>query len=599
MTTKPDYYKKIIDFNSDKDIIALREKYKEPTFFEIISKQRSETTYSSFLKWMFQSSSTDLSTVSPLLLLLDVLVVESKGNQIADDIKTHIITRNFKINSIEVETEKSVSSVAAALGINHNNSLYQWEEGDVQKIIAKCQDRIDIFISCDIELNDKDNPARKLQIVIENKIDSGEGKGKWKEKTGVLNYDEASQTERYYYATALNNSEDVVQLYVYLAPAGAAECKLDDVYIQIDYQDIVDGIILPMLASSTLSVRQRFFLEELKTELTFPSLEENRARNSIANSQESKNLFEKIWGNYKKLILDAAVCAIESDIWFWDNKYYANRPTNQELLERCREIDPINTNKEWSWKFSKKRILFTSQEKIKFEGFLERLGLQMYNVKSVIEDRDLLEAFWKNNQRFLLAIMSSMKGAVENEEQAVLEKLLSDSSKRDTTKYRVYYKDKCLNEDWLGDKKESNNGETAWLLVKAWLEKQNEAGVCINLDALNKEFTPQKCNTYYSSEKWFKKLFYPYSEEGKYVADGTDIKDEEVDAGGWDFYKPKNDNDFKFQLKLSDGTKVIMLKMWRKDDLKKLYERIKCDGINVQPALEEFQLKGKNKSSYG
>ena len=52
MTTKPDYYKMIIDFNSDKDIIALREKYKEPTFFEIISKQRSETTYSSFLKWM-------------------------------------------------------------------------------------------------------------------------------------------------------------------------------------------------------------------------------------------------------------------------------------------------------------------------------------------------------------------------------------------------------------------------------------------------------------------------------------------------------------------------------------------------------------------
>ena len=48
------YLQKIIEFNSDKDIIALREKYKEPTFFEIISKQRSETTYSSFLKWMFQ-----------------------------------------------------------------------------------------------------------------------------------------------------------------------------------------------------------------------------------------------------------------------------------------------------------------------------------------------------------------------------------------------------------------------------------------------------------------------------------------------------------------------------------------------------------------
>ena len=32
------YFKLITDFNSDKEIIALREKYKEPTFFEIISK---------------------------------------------------------------------------------------------------------------------------------------------------------------------------------------------------------------------------------------------------------------------------------------------------------------------------------------------------------------------------------------------------------------------------------------------------------------------------------------------------------------------------------------------------------------------------------
>ena len=590
MRNKLEYQEMIINFNSDKDIIALREKYNEPTFFEIISKQRSETTYSSFLKWMFQSSSINLGTVSPLLLLLDVLVVESKGNQIADDIKTHIITRNFKINSIEVETEKSVSSVAAALGINHNNSLYQWEEGDVQKIIAKCQDRIDIFISCDIELNDKDNPARKLQIVIENKIDSGEGKGKWKEKTGVLNYDEASQTERYYYATALKNSENFIQLYVYLAPEGATDCTLAKDYIQINYQDIVDRIIQPLLASSSLSVRQRFFLEELKTELTFPSLESTKVRNNIANSRESIEYFKKIWKDYKVLIISAAVCSIETDIWIWLGKYYTYRPKNEDLIRACKGVLGDETPDKWLKKIDKendekKTVRIGKNEKDEFDKLLDKLELQPLDIKSKIEDPDLLEAFWKNNQRFLLAIMSSMKGAVENEEQAVLEKLLSDSSKRDTTKYRVYYKDKCLNEDWLGDKKESNNGETAWLLVKAWLEKQNEAGVYINLDDLNKEFTPKKCNTYYSSEKWFKKLFYPYSEEGKYVADGTDIKDEEVNAGGWDFYKPKNDNDLKFQLKLSDGTKVIMLKMWRKDDLKKLYERIKCDGINVQPAL--------------
>ena len=582
MPTKQDYQEMIIKFNSDKDIIALREKYKEPTFFEIISKQRSETTYSSFLKWMFQSSNTDLGTVSPILLLLDVLVARSKDNQIADDIKTYIITRNFKINSLEVETERSVNSVAASLGIHDNNSLYRWKEGDIQKIIAKCQDRIDIFINCEIELNDKDAQTRKLQIVIENKIDSGEGKGKGKEKTGVDDYDNASQTQRYYYATALKDSEEVIQLYVYLAPAGAGECELDDVYIQINYQDIVDGIILPMLASSTLSARHRFFLEELKTELTFPSLESTKVRNNIANSGESIEYFIKIWKDYKVLILSAAVCSIESDIWIWSGKYYAHRPKNEELIRACIVVDETKIPDKWSKKIGHKIIKFGKNEIDEFNQLLDELGLKPLNISSTIEDSDLLESFWNNNQRFLLAVMSGMKEVVGEEEKVVLEKLLSDSSKRDTTKYRVYYKGKCLNEGRLYVKG-ANNGETAWLIIKAWLEKRNEDKNPVDIECLNKKFRPSDCNSYYSNGKWLKKLFYPYKKDGKYIADGTENGGVTVDAGGWDFYRPKDENDFKFQLNLSDGSKAIMLKMWRKDDLRKLYNYVKGDGIDVQP----------------
>ena len=436
MSSKHNYQEMIIKFNSDKDIIALKEKYKEPTFFEIISKQRSETTYSSFLKWLLQSSGTDLGTVSPILLLLDVLVAKSKNTQIADDIKRHIITRDFKINDIQVETEKSVSSVAAALDIK-NNSLYQWGEDDIQKIIAKCQDRIDVFISCDIEFNDEDDKARKLQIVIENKIDSGEGKGK--KKTGVEGYDNATQTQRYHYATALKNSEYVTQLYVYLAPAGVDKCKLDDVYIQINYQDIVDGIILPMLASSSLSLRQRFFLEEFKTELTFPSLESTKVRNSIANSMESTECFKKIWDNHKVLILDAAICSIESDIYLWADEYVC-RPNNKELLEKCKEVDESRIPEKWLKKLGNIRVVFGSNEKNDFNELLKDLKLQASSVRSMIADEDadkLLEPFWNNNQKFLLAVMSGVKDDKEVIEKEVIEQLLSDLSKRDTTKYRI------------------------------------------------------------------------------------------------------------------------------------------------------------------
>ena len=584
MTSKHNYQEMIIKFNSDKDIIALKEKYKEPTFFEIISKQRSETTYSSFLKWLLQSSGTDLGTVSPILLLLDVLVAKSKNTQIADDIKRHIITRDFKINDIQVETEKSVSSVAAALDIK-NNSLYQWGEDDIQKIIAKCQDRIDVFISCDIEFNDEDDKARKLQIVIENKIDSGEGKGK--KKTGVESYDNAIQTQRYHYATALKNSEYVTQLYVYLAPVDVDKCELDDVYIQINYQDIVDGIILPMLASSSLSLRQRFFLEEFKTELTFPSLESTKVRNSIANSMESTECFKKIWDNHKALILDAAICSIESDIYLWADEYVC-RPNNKELLEKCKEVDESRIPEKWLKKLENIRVVFGSNEKNDFDELLKDLKLQVSSVRSMIADEDadkLLEPFWNNNQKFLLAVMSGVKDDNEVKEKEVIEQLLGELSKRDTTKYQVFYNNKCLNELLL-DGKDANNGETAWLIINAWLKSMENDKV--DLEKLNEVFTPDKCNSYYSNGKWLKNLFYEYNKDGKYTADGTQSDGSEVKAGGWDFYKPKDDNDLKFQFELSDGTKVIMLKMWRKNNLKILYEYVKKStgmDIDIQPAL--------------
>ena len=38
------YLNKIVDFNSDKNLLAIHEQYNEPSFFEIISKTRSETT---------------------------------------------------------------------------------------------------------------------------------------------------------------------------------------------------------------------------------------------------------------------------------------------------------------------------------------------------------------------------------------------------------------------------------------------------------------------------------------------------------------------------------------------------------------------------
>ena len=616
-----DYLKQIIKFNSDKDIIALREKYKEPTFFEIISKQRSETTYSSFLKWMFQSSSTDLDTVSPILLLLDVLVSRDKGGLIDNNFKEHIITRLFKINSIEVETEKSVSVLSSELSSNGTKDLAELNKDEIKNIIAKCQDRIDVFISCNIELEGK---TKKLQIIIENKIDSSQGGYKDTNKIGVDKYINASQTDRYYIATANKEDESLYQLYVYLLPKTSdftkeriasninvlrskfeketeqtkkgklenqliqlEQLQVNENFIEIYYQDIVDSIVSPMLASSTLSTRERFFLEELKTELTFPSLESNNVRNSIANSDEYAVKFSDLWIVYKKLIIDAAIASSESEIWWIDDNYYNYQP-KVELINKCLDVNESKVKgQDWINEGSEndkckerlerdKSIYYFNRSNwySKLENFANGLEIKTGSTKSFESiiganntNNELLKSFWDSNKRFLLAFMNGLKEEDHNKIKCLTEEV----SKRDTTKYKIYFGEECLNDLWL-DKKSANNAETAWLIIKAWAEKVN--GGNVSIEDLREKFTSENSNTYYKSGKWLKHLFYDYSPEGNYEADGDENKNVQIQAGGWDFYDAAKNGNERFLIDAKDRKKVIMLKMWRKDGLQKLIKLV-------------------------
>ena len=213
-----EYLNHIIRFNGDKDLLMMKEKYNDPSFFEIISKERSETTFSSFLKWLF-SIKVSLDPASPVMMLLDILVRRSNEQQgstvlIPENLKTWIVSRKIKMQSLYVETEQSVSSLARnvfnALCENNKDEYKKgYETGWIDypdfvnalQIASNSQDRIDLFIDCDIVDISGDN--KKLQIIIENKIDSKEGGAKkYKENTRLpKEYLDASQTTRYYLGT--------------------------------------------------------------------------------------------------------------------------------------------------------------------------------------------------------------------------------------------------------------------------------------------------------------------------------------------------------------------------------------------------------------
>lgn len=565
--TYNDYLKQIIAFNSDKDVIALREKFNKPSFFEIISKERSETTYSAFLKWLLQENSLDGETCNPLSLLLDVLVrrsEEQKGQIITvlsdESLKRSIVTRNLNIKSVKVETEKLVSGLAEAILAKPYSTSYVsyigiLSDDDLRKIAAKSKDRIDLFVDCAVE--SESLSAKRLQIIIENKIDSVEGKKKPSEVTGAKDYDDASQTKRYYLATKFStfdsgkayDGRDTLQLYVYLTPqVPKSEVCTDNHFIQISYQDIVDCVLTPMLSSSSLSPRSRFFIEEFLNQLVFPSLEGTTVHPSIAVGKEDSKELTNVWKNNQPLLTHAAIVASEANLWMIDDAYYDHQPRTEllELLLAKGVQSPDIIDGQW-----KPRMQYA-----KMKDLATQYGIKTCQVDMQLVDntQELLASFWDKNKLLLSAFINGL----EDEERRKTEALLSQSSKRDTTHYNVYYNDKKLNNIPLG------KAMTAFCIINLWVSIQKSEGKDVTIDVLNRTF-PREYNPYYENAKCFKHLFYEVSDNYSYDGEKADGPVQ----GNWDF-----DKKGRFNIETTDGKTVTLLKMWRKDSLENLIDMV-------------------------
>lgn len=566
------YLDKIIEFNSDKSLIALRERYNEPSFFEIISKQRSETTFSAFLSWLLQGNSTMFGHNAPIMMLLDTLVRkcgEQKGaeNLIDDGLKKNIVTRKMKMMSLKVDTEKAICELAEMAMYNG-----YFETSDMRKIVLGCQDRVDIYIEGDAVVNDE---KKKLQIIIENKIDSKEGGAKVNKKFDLDEYTNASQTKRYYIGSHWKN-DGVYQIYVYLTPHSLSSSdNIDEHFIRLSYQDILDDIITPLLNSSSLSNRSRFFLEEFSNELTFPSIEGSSVHPSIAKGTDFSQKITKLWENkYKDLITDTVIATSQTPIWFLEGTYYDYQP-KKELLQLLIIKGYYDELEKKKWCVSKQNNQYKDElcggywYKSRswyplIEAYAKEKGIDVsqYSQEFATIDEsvlDLLSSFWEENRRFLCALMDSLDSECKKEIQC----LLNTMSKRDNTKYLVFYDGCCCNPKTDGERKPTGKAETVYTIVSKWAEVKSQSSSVVSLHDLNKTFPIKKVNAYYERAKCFKELFHPFKEDGKYYYDDGDARGKMVE-GGWDFYPASK----KHNIVTSDG-EVTILKMWRKDDMEK------------------------------
>lgn len=306
----------ILAFNNDPAVFALRSRYAQKTFLDIMSVARSENRHSAFLAWLLKGEDFAVSPQDhPIVHLLDSIITRVGENEIDEDkivnsqnykinnydqLKEVILTRDIKSIEIEeIKTEKSLGELC----VNAN--------GKILTGLPKL-DRIDVYIRFSIICKTKSDKFN-YEIIVENKIGSSEG-GAPKNKDKAFDGPSISedyqdmQTIRYFKACThadRNDKPENGSIFVYLTP-DLEKDPASPYFIHITYQDVLDRIIDPLLLPDVnTSDRVRLFLEEYISSLSLPSYEQSddledntqQIKDAIimaVRSEERKQLY-KLW----------------------------------------------------------------------------------------------------------------------------------------------------------------------------------------------------------------------------------------------------------------------------------------------------------------
>lgn len=257
-----------------KSVSQIKRYYERPSYMGLLNVGRKEQPHSSFIKWLFSSSTFNQNSAdSPIMHLLDIAVQRAnQQDKIGDD----------KAMSISLS-----DSICGRLFSISSTSC------NLEEVIDKR--RCDIVIRCKIKDSERD-----LNICIENK---------------VLSSEHTSQTEAYvqYYSND-ENDENADWLFLFLTPLSSVELDdysslskkekcISEKFIQINYQDLLDYVLEPLINSVDKNSQAYFILDDYINTLRYPVKEENdKKRTIMAIGEKETKLLNDFWEGNHELI---------------------------------------------------------------------------------------------------------------------------------------------------------------------------------------------------------------------------------------------------------------------------------------------------------
>ena len=257
-----------------KSVSQIKRYYERPSYMGLLNVGRKELPHSSFIKWLFSSSTFNQNSAdSPIMHLLDIAVKRAnQQDKIGDD-----------------------KAISASLSDSIYGRLFSISSTSCSLEVVIDNRRCDIVIRCKIKDSERD-----LNICIENK---------------VLSSEHTSQTEAYaQYSSNDENDENADWLFLFLTPLSSVE--LDDYFslsekerctsekfIQINYQDLLDYVLEPLINSVDKNSQAYFILDDYINTLRYPVKEENdKKRTIMAIGEKETKLLNDFWEGNHELI---------------------------------------------------------------------------------------------------------------------------------------------------------------------------------------------------------------------------------------------------------------------------------------------------------
>jgi len=300
----------LLKWKNDKNIQKLKEFYDTKSFSRILGVERREMSHSNFIAWILNDKEDHHLGQFAIKQLFDMILEHGE-----DRIK----------NALELYNKNNTESLKfdnlyKALMLN-TYSIEDLEIG-IEKVLIG--GRIDIIVSMTMQSTKNDMElAQKVNIIIENKVDSSE---------------HSNQTTTYYeYYTRDEKYKNDLNLFVFLLPVPTSKLldKLADCehFINLNYQ-LLSNNIFERALELDISERVKFIINEYLLSLRKPANKNKGVIMAIGKLEEE--LLIDFWEQHSDLIEAVAEPTMLSDNVSEENKDKATAVSNSLKIAKIR-----------------------------------------------------------------------------------------------------------------------------------------------------------------------------------------------------------------------------------------------------------------------